>query len=216
MQRSVVAAYGVDCNCGESRRPAGTVVVDAQTNVQLERPSSPDAAGERACGGKRRQAGRAATPVVWPHITQRRVHGTDGRARFAFVFVRQRRCRSSAGAAQHRFADLHAGARRIEWVVRAGNRNGRVGGRGGYRSNRVEATQLRRNRREQRPSLVEQVASGMLCARRGIIRLVAARPASALDARRPLGDRYGHGHGRLSGQLPSREREGADVRGWAR
>ena len=95
-------------------------------------------------------------------------------------------------------ADLHARARRGERHVRARMRHGRARGGAQHRSGRAAAAQRAGAGRVQEAAVLEPLDAGMLPGRRRALRLEPAQPRAALDARRALADRLGHGDAPLT------------------
>src|SRR3546814_8310874 len=63
--------------------------------------------------------------------------------------------------------------------------------------------------RVQRVAVLKPLDAGMLPRRRRALRLEPAQPRAALDARRAVADRLGHGDGDLSNELRTRLSDGA-------
>ena len=95
-------------------------------------------------------------------------------------------------------ADLHARAWRGERRLRARIRHGRARGGAEHRSRRAAPAQRAGAGRVQEAAVLEPLDAGMLPGRRRALRLEPAQPRAALDARRALADRLGHGDRHLS------------------
>ena len=106
-------------------------------------------------------------------------------------------------------ADLHARSWRGERRLRARKRHGRARGGAQYRSRRAAPAQRAGAGRVQEAAVLEPLDAGMLPDRRRALRLEPAQPRAALDARRPLADRLGHGDRHLPDELRTGLRDGA-------
>ena len=98
--------------------------------------------------------------------------------------VRQRQARSQGRAARPAHAVRHARAGGRLGRVRARMRDGRARRQARHRPARAAAEELRREGPERGQAVLEQGAARVLPARRGAVRLGAARPRAAVDARR--------------------------------
>ena len=109
------------------------------------------------------------------------------------AFVPERLHAPSHRAHERAHADLHARSWRGERHLRARIRHGRARGGAEHRSRRAAAAQRAGAGRVQEAAVLEPLDAGMLPGRRRALRLEPAQPRAALDARRALADRLGHG-----------------------
>ena len=109
------------------------------------------------------------------------------------AFVPERLHAPSPGTHERAHADLHARPRRGERHLRARIRHGRARGGAEHRPRRAAPAQRAGAGRVQEAAVLEPLDAGMLPGRRRALRLEPAQPRAALDARRPLADRLGHG-----------------------
>ena len=126
--------------------------------------------------------------------------------------VPERRDAVRSGEAQRRLADVHARARRIDRHVRARERDGRAGVRARrWIRSRCASRTTRSSDPESEQAVVEQVAARMLRLGGREVRLEQAQSEAALDARRAVARRLGHGDGDVSRARDSRRARRAQL-----
>ncbi len=167
---------------GPLRRPPGQDRADPAADVRRARQPAAHRAARPDRRRPRRQAAGAGARRALAGLALRRLHRERGGDLAHALRGRQPGHDPPRRAPRHRHADLHARARRVERVVRAGVGDGRAGLRGRRRPAAAAADQLRRDRSAREEAVVVQVAAAVLRAGRRALRLGAAHAPAALDA----------------------------------
>ena len=196
------AAHLAACDAGGARRArcqaAGQGDAVAARDVLRRRLSAAHGPARRPRRIARRPPRRHRARRLPGDLHLRGVFGGASQREPVPAFVPERLHAPSHRAHERAHADLHARSWRGERRLRARIRHGRARGGAEHRSRRAAPAQRAGAGRVQEAAVLEPLDAGMLPGRRRALRLEPAQPRAALDARRALADRLGHGDRHLS------------------